>query len=449
MDKTILVDNVSALGTVCRQKLSLCGTFPLRSFATYMILDNEHSRAQQRNISALVFVGSENKTFDAFYAGDSAYVLRLPAMDLGTHIIAVYSDAKQLPNSPFIFTVTLPECDKDSSKVSDLSGRCICPYTSTVSVAGTCVRYEVIISSVLLPVLLLCSTAAATYILRRNAEEERMWRILESDLIWPDALEILGSGASGVVYKASFRGTPVAVKHFSVAQASESENSGALINRNSQELVDLVTTDQTRVSQTHVVISPENEDLATLASVETKDMSSVHLEMLTRQTRRKSSSTLFSILYQHPFPRTSFSSQMLTKSSRMKGDVRKTIKFLVGVRHPYITTVMGGVVLHGKEICLVLELMDLGSLWDCLHNVLFPIEGELVLNFLQCIAKGMTFLHSAKTPIIHGDLKSGGCRSARKNSRIDVDWSRLALVDDPSVTCLHFTQPMCSSTRTS
>ena len=88
-------------------------------------------------------------------------------------------------------------------------------------------------------------------------------------------------------------------------------------------------------------------------------------------------------------------------------DIRETIKFLVTVRHPSITPVLGGVFVNGKELCLVLELMELGSLWDCLHNVLFPIEGELVHSFLLSISKGMCFLHAATPPIRHGDLKSG------------------------------------------
>ncbi len=87
--------------------------------------------------------------------------------------------------------------------------------------------------------------------------------------------------------------------------------------------------------------------------------------------------------------------------------MRKTIKFLVTIRHPCITTVMGGVLVNGRELCLVMELMEFGSLFDCLHNLLFPMEGELALNFLHNISRGMTFLHTADPPIRHGDLKSG------------------------------------------
>lgn len=53
--------------------------------------------------------------------------------------------------------------------------------------------------------------------------------------------------------------------------------------------------------------------------------------------------------------------------------------------------------------------MELGSLHELLHNGDVLLDGDLVLTILQDIAKGVRFLHEAKPPIIHADLKSKNC----------------------------------------
>lgn len=53
-----------------------------------------------------------------------------------------------------------------------------------------------------------------------------------------------------------------------------------------------------------------------------------------------------------------------------------------------------------------MEHMQMGSLYDLLHNDSMILEGELLLPILQDIARGIRFLHAASPQIIHGDLKS-------------------------------------------
>ena len=55
---------------------------------------------------------------------------------------------------------------------------------------------------------------------------------------------------------------------------------------------------------------------------------------------------------------------------------------------------------------LVLEYMDLGSLYDILHNDTMALDGEIVLPILRDISQGMRFLHTADPQVIHGDLKA-------------------------------------------
>lgn len=65
---------------------------------------------------------------------------------------------------------------------------------------------------------------------------------------------------------------------------------------------------------------------------------------------------------------------------------------------------MGAVL--GSRPFLVMEFMERGSLRDLLSNQTFPLDPEQTLPLIRDIMQGMRFLHSAATPIIHGDLKS-------------------------------------------
>jgi class 3 adenylate cyclase len=55
---------------------------------------------------------------------------------------------------------------------------------------------------------------------------------------------------------------------------------------------------------------------------------------------------------------------------------------------------------------LVMEYMEMGSLYDILHNETMVLEGELVLPILRDVTQGMRFLHAASPQVIHGDLKA-------------------------------------------
>jgi guanylate cyclase len=82
------------------------------------------------------------------------------------------------------------------------------------------------------------------------------------------------------------------------------------------------------------------------------------------------------------------------------------MRHIAMLRHPCITTVMGAV-LRADEPMLVLEYMQLGSLYDVLRNE--TLENQLEENkmqILQDISRGMRFLHAADPRVVHGDLKA-------------------------------------------
>lgn len=52
------------------------------------------------------------------------------------------------------------------------------------------------------------------------------------------------------------------------------------------------------------------------------------------------------------------------------------MRTLSKLRHPCVTTVMGALVVDGCEPMMVMEHMDLGSLYAILHNETMDLDGE-------------------------------------------------------------------------
>ena len=95
-----------------------------------------------------------------------------------------------------------------------------------------------------------------------------------------------------------------------------------------------------------------------------------------------------------------------TIESKIRNDFILEMKRLAKLRHPCITTLMGGVLEKNEEPLLVMEYMELGSLRDLLRNESMNINGEIILPILRDIVQGVRFLHAATPQIVHADLKA-------------------------------------------
>ena len=337
----------------CREKLSECGSFTFLGSIKFLLVDHSN-RSGAANLTYKILMGNDLVVAGtALQVNETNYLVILIAEKLGSQIIAVYLDGRQLSNSPFLFNVQLGVCPNSSGRVMDIEGNCVCPSGKSVEVAGSCVPLEVLVPSIILPViLLLMIIAISAYLHIVSRTEDLSWRIDSAEIVFPDPKEILGIGSNGYVLRVSFRGTPVALKQF----------------------------------------RQHRYETSLLSKSFTGDLNQVN----SSSSECMSNST---------FSTNEFATVPVMSFNRLLQDV----KTLARLRHPYLTTIMGALVTgdgHFKEISLVMEVMDLGSMWDLLHNEMYPIQARKALRFLQDITKGMHFLHYNTPPLVHGDLKS-------------------------------------------
>ena len=96
------------------------------------------------------------------------------------------------------------------------------------------------------------------------------------------------------------------------------------------------------------------------------------------------------------------SSQM---SEEFVREYEREVYLMRTLRAPNILQFLGST-FNPPDICIVMEYMSRGSLYNILHDESCTLEWPLILHMLADTAKGMTYLHTCKPPVIHRDLKS-------------------------------------------
>ncbi len=104
------------------------------------------------------------------------------------------------------------------------------------------------------------------------------------------------------------------------------------------------------------------------------------------------------------------------------------------LRHPSIVLWMG-TCLQGRDMCIVTEFIERGSLREVLSSQSIVLDWPTILNMAIDAARGMNYLHTFAPPIIHRDLKSHNLL-VDKNFRVKVTDFGLAKfqVDDKATT---------------
>eukprot|EP00948_MAST-09A_sp_MAST-9A-sp1_P002068 g2068.t1 len=84
------------------------------------------------------------------------------------------------------------------------------------------------------------------------------------------------------------------------------------------------------------------------------------------------------------------------------------VKVMVDLRHPNVLLFIGACTKQ-PNLCIVMQYMSHGSLWECLHSAKpdnYFEDWNKRIKVAIDIALGMNYLHSFRTKIIHRDLKS-------------------------------------------
>ncbi|AVK76566.1 serine-threonine kinase [Pandoravirus neocaledonia] len=101
-------------------------------------------------------------------------------------------------------------------------------------------------------------------------------------------------------------------------------------------------------------------------------------------------------------------------SSEARRAFADEVRVMCALRHPNVVLFMAACT-RPPKMCIVMEYMALGSLYDLLHNELVPeVPHALVVKMAYQAAKGMHFLHSSG--VVHRDLKS-------LNLLLDAKWN--------------------------
>ena len=88
-----------------------------------------------------------------------------------------------------------------------------------------------------------------------------------------------------------------------------------------------------------------------------------------------------------------------------RNKLKNNINNIFKMYHPNIIHIFG----YTNDInnpLLIMEYMSLGSLHDVLYKSTIPIDNIFILNTIQQIVEGISFLHSFDVPIIHNNLKT-------------------------------------------
>ena len=67
---------------------------------------------------------------------------------------------------------------------------------------------------------------------------------------------------------------------------------------------------------------------------------------------------------------------------------------------------LGAIMTKSKEILLVMEYLEHGSLYDFLRNDKMPTPDMFLLPIVKDIVSGMRYIHNLRPAVIHGDLKA-------------------------------------------
>eukprot|EP00013_Stygamoeba_regulata_P007636 CAMPEP_0177642190 /NCGR_PEP_ID=MMETSP0447-20121125/7455_1 /TAXON_ID=0 /ORGANISM="Stygamoeba regulata, Strain BSH-02190019" /LENGTH=994 /DNA_ID=CAMNT_0019144333 /DNA_START=143 /DNA_END=3127 /DNA_ORIENTATION=+ len=101
-------------------------------------------------------------------------------------------------------------------------------------------------------------------------------------------------------------------------------------------------------------------------------------------------------------------------------DFLHEISVLKALHHPNVILFIGYT--QTPTLSMVTEFMDMGSLYDLLHNLHVRLSAHKILHVARSVGRGLIHLHAQTPPILHKDLKSS-------NVLVSNNWNSIKLSD--------------------
>ncbi|CAB9517043.1 Ephrin type-B receptor 3 (Fragment) [Seminavis robusta] len=426
-------------------KMEVCGSIQQRGNIQFRVRDNLRRAGSEVSVKMHSVRGIEEVPVTT--VDDFNYKFNWTHPKVGEGIMEVSINGVQISTSPFQVEVVERDCELDHpghNMHASADGECVCS-DGTFHIAGKCIS-ATIVAIVASLFLLVLATIAGVFLIRyKTYLNDKAWMVALEELHFNVPAEVIGQGSSGVVLKAEYRGTDVAIKQAIKAKANRESSSGKGAPKRIQAPSDL------RASQTDC--SRRNSCSGSAHSCELDGSSApddteteaigVDPETGLRSTSECAEITSLGFLRcdhrnlrpwdlfcfwkgHYTFsPSIRFQDSVLGQSASVR---RKSLgakvcpwfskqawkeeefisemRVLSRLRHPCITTVMGAVISHSHTPMLVLEFMEYGSLYDLLRNDSMHLAGDIILQVCRDVAQGLRYLHSSHPPVFHGDMKS-------------------------------------------
>jgi len=406
-----------AISSGCK-KMSLCGTLAQNERITFRAFDN--LRREGANFTAIIHSSGATETFQMRHVnGTWAYQFDWTNNRVGTAIMEIFVDDVQIPQSPSRIQIVERDCSEDyegENRVPDDYGVCVCG-SGAYEIASRCVSKAVFFAVLCVILVFIALQISLVVLHQKRKQNDQLWHVNVEELHFDDPIEVIGQGAFGVVLKAEYRGTQVAIKRVLPAGKRNKSGRNASVNstrgksasmgsvslscgsvglgcgQGANEISDNVSTG-TEMEKSSLVEQKDVEAQLTKeesASMESKSMESKSMTSLAASTdfafldnMRKPQSQWFSrskqVSEDSRFLASAFSSAAsnskgawysvfcLDENRRHRNDFLNEMRLLSRLRHPCITTVMGAVVTNTHDPMMVLEYMEYGSLHDLLRN---------------------------------------------------------------------------------